>query len=99
MLLSKVFGPTPVLIQQQGMQCHHSTLIKDSIAAFNWEEIKPTVEINFPSYGHVLLSTEEFVDALSKLKKDKKPADKKSYHICVNVNSFTNTRWNEICWK
>jgi hypothetical protein len=44
---------------------HHSTLIKDSIAAFNWEEIKPTVEINLPSYGHALLSTEEFVDALS----------------------------------
>jgi nicotinamidase-related amidase len=44
---------------------YHTTLIKDAIAAFNWEEIKVTVEINFPSYGHVLLSTQEFISALN----------------------------------
>jgi nicotinamidase-related amidase len=43
---------------------YRTTLIKDAIAAFNWEEIKATVEVNFPNYGHTLLSTEEFIDAL-----------------------------------
>lgn len=44
---------------------YHVTLIKDGIAAFNWEEIKATVETNFPNYGHVLLSTEEFLKKLN----------------------------------
>jgi nicotinamidase-related amidase len=43
---------------------YHTTLIKDGIAAFNWEEIKATVEVNFPSYGHALLSTKEFISSL-----------------------------------
>ena len=43
---------------------YHTTLIKDAIAAFSWEEIKATVQVNFPNYGHTLLSTEEFIDAL-----------------------------------
>jgi nicotinamidase-related amidase len=43
---------------------YHISLIKDAIAAFNCEEIKATVEVNFPNYGHTLLSTEEFIDAL-----------------------------------
>ena len=42
---------------------YHTTLIKDAIAAFTWEEIKATVEVNFPNYGHALLSTEEFINA------------------------------------
>ena len=37
---------------------YHTTLLKDAIAAYNWEEIKATVEVNFPAYGHTLLSTE-----------------------------------------
>jgi nicotinamidase-related amidase len=44
---------------------YHVTLIKDGIGAFNWEEIKATVETNFPNYGHVLLSTEEFIKKLN----------------------------------
>lgn len=44
---------------------YHVTLIKDAIGAFNWEEIKATVETNFPNYGHVLLSTEEFIKKLN----------------------------------
>ena len=36
-------------------------LIKDGIAAFTWDEIKATTEINFPNYGHALFSTEEFI--------------------------------------
>jgi nicotinamidase-related amidase len=43
---------------------YHTTLIKDAIAAYNWEEIRVTVEINFPSYGHTLLSTQEFINIL-----------------------------------
>ncbi|MBL0742684.1 isochorismatase family cysteine hydrolase [Chryseolinea lacunae] len=44
---------------------YHVTLIKDGVAAFNWEEIKATVETNFPNYGHAVLSTEEFVNAIT----------------------------------
>ena len=44
---------------------YHISLIKDAIAAFNWEEIKATVHVNFHNYGHtLLLSMEEFIDAL-----------------------------------
>ena len=43
---------------------YHITLIKDAIAAFNRDEIKATVEVNFPNYGHALLSTEEFINTL-----------------------------------
>ena len=42
---------------------YHVTLIRDAIGAFNWEEIKATTEINFPNYGHKILSTEEFYDS------------------------------------
>ncbi|WP_343697132.1 isochorismatase family cysteine hydrolase [Flavobacterium sp.] len=41
---------------------YHVTLIKDGIAAFNWEEIRVTVEVTFPNYGHAILSTEEFIN-------------------------------------
>lgn len=44
---------------------YHVTLIKDGIAAFNWEEIRVTIETNFPNYGHALLSTEEFIKTLN----------------------------------
>lgn len=43
---------------------YHTTLIKDGIAAFNWDEIKATVETNFPNYGHALLSTTDFTNSL-----------------------------------
>lgn len=45
---------------------YHVTLIKDGIAAFNWEEIKATVETNFPNYGHNLLSTADFINAINR---------------------------------
>ncbi|SHG31656.1 isochorismatase family cysteine hydrolase [Flavobacterium defluvii] len=41
---------------------YHVTLIKDGIGAFNWEEIRVTVEITFPNYGHAMLTTEEFIN-------------------------------------
>ena len=44
---------------------YHVTLIKDGIAAFTWEEINATVKTNFPNYGHVLLSTEEFINTIN----------------------------------
>ncbi|MFZ0514882.1 MAG: isochorismatase family cysteine hydrolase [Candidatus Nitrosopolaris sp.] len=44
---------------------YHTTLLKDAIAAYSWEEIKATVEVNFPAYGHTLLSTEEFINTLN----------------------------------
>ena len=44
---------------------YHTTLIKDGITAFNWDEIKATVQVNFPSYGHALLSTEEFINSFT----------------------------------
>jgi nicotinamidase-related amidase len=44
---------------------YHVTLIRDAIAAFNWEEIKATVETNFPNYGHAVLTTDEFIQNLN----------------------------------
>ncbi|RUT69539.1 cysteine hydrolase [Flavobacterium cupreum] len=44
---------------------YHVTLIKDAIAAFNWDEIKATVETNFPNYGHALYGTEEFIQQIN----------------------------------
>lgn len=44
---------------------YHVTLIKDAIAAFNWEEIKATVETNFPNYGHAMFTTEEFATLIN----------------------------------
>lgn len=43
---------------------YHTTLIKDGIAAFSWEEIDATTRINFPAYGHALLSANEFLAAI-----------------------------------
>jgi len=43
---------------------YHVTLIKNAIGAFNHDEIKATVEINFPNYGHSLLSVQEFIEIL-----------------------------------
>ena len=43
---------------------YYTTFIQDCIATLTWEEIEATVEVNFPNYGHALLSTEEFVNAL-----------------------------------
>jgi ureidoacrylate peracid hydrolase len=40
------------------------TLVKDAIAAFSWEEMKATIEVNAPSYATAILSTEELVARL-----------------------------------
>jgi len=38
-----------------------------SIAVYSWEKIKVTVEINFSNYGHILLTTKEFIDISSNI--------------------------------
>jgi ureidoacrylate peracid hydrolase len=43
------------------------TLVKDAIAAFSWDEMKATIELNAPSYANSILSTEEIVNKLSRL--------------------------------
>jgi hypothetical protein len=37
----------------------------NAIAAFNWDEIKATIEVNFPSCGHALLSAKEFINSFT----------------------------------
>ncbi len=44
---------------------YHVTLIKDAIGAFNAEEVRVTIETNFPHYGHTLLTTAAFRKALN----------------------------------
>jgi nicotinamidase-related amidase len=41
------------------------TLVKDAIAAFSWDEMKATIELNAPSYANAILSTDELVTKLS----------------------------------
>ncbi|MBV8637976.1 MAG: cysteine hydrolase [Candidatus Eremiobacteraeota bacterium] len=41
------------------------TLIKDAIAAFKWEEMSATLEVNLPNYAQAIISTDELVNQLS----------------------------------
>ncbi|MCQ1574634.1 cysteine hydrolase [Neorhizobium galegae] len=43
---------------------YHVTLVKDAVAAFNFDEIRGLVEFNAPSYASAILSTEELLAAL-----------------------------------
>ncbi len=43
---------------------YHTTLVKDAIAAFNAREMEATIEVNFPAFGHAVLSTDEFLEAI-----------------------------------
>lgn len=43
---------------------YHVTLVKDAIGAFNWEEIRVTTEVTFPNYGHQIITSQEFAEAL-----------------------------------
>lgn len=40
---------------------YHTTLISDAVAAFSWDEMKTTIEINFPAFAHFAITTEEFI--------------------------------------
>ncbi|MCA9457489.1 MAG: cysteine hydrolase [Nitrospira sp.] len=44
---------------------YHTTLISDAIAAFNWDEIKAAAEINFPAFGHAVMTTDEFISGMN----------------------------------
>lgn len=43
---------------------YHVTLIRDAIAAFSWDEMKATFEVNAPLYAHAILTTDEFLKIL-----------------------------------
>ncbi|MER6738350.1 isochorismatase family cysteine hydrolase [Streptomyces puniciscabiei] len=45
---------------------YHVTLIRDAIGSFSWEEMTATFELNAPLYAHAILTTDEFVDAVSR---------------------------------
>jgi nicotinamidase-related amidase len=44
---------------------YHVTLVKDAIAAFRPEEMHATFELNAPTYAHAILTTDEFINALT----------------------------------
>ncbi len=43
---------------------YHTTLISDAIAAFSEAEMNATIAINFPTFGHGVLTTEAFIGSL-----------------------------------
>lgn len=43
---------------------YHATLISDAIAAFSQEEMDATIKTNWPSFGHAVLTTDEFLGML-----------------------------------
>ena len=44
---------------------YHATLISDAIAAFSDAEMKATVEVNWPAFGHAVLTTDAFLEKLA----------------------------------
>ncbi|KMS88848.1 MULTISPECIES: isochorismatase family cysteine hydrolase [Streptomyces] len=44
---------------------YHVTLVRDAIAAFSWEEMTATFDVNAPLYAHAVLTTDEFVDVVN----------------------------------
>lgn len=43
---------------------YHTTMLTDAIGAFNMEEMRAAVEIDYPIIGHNVLTTEAFIDAI-----------------------------------
>ena len=43
----------------------HATLISDAIAAFSEAEMDATIKVNWPAYGHAVVTSEEFIGAIS----------------------------------
>ena len=44
---------------------YYATVLSDAVAAFNPTGLKASLEVNYPIYAHILLSTERFVAALA----------------------------------
>ena len=43
----------------------HATLISDAIAAFSGAEMDATININWPAFGHGVVTSDEFITAIS----------------------------------
>ncbi len=44
---------------------YHTTLISDAIAAFSDDEMRATIETNWPAFGHAVLTTDEFLEQIA----------------------------------
>ena len=44
---------------------YHSTLISNAIAAFSDDEMRATIETNWPAYGHAVLTTDGFLELIA----------------------------------
>lgn len=44
---------------------YEATLIKDAIAAFSWQEMSATLEVNLPNYAKAIISTDQLLEELS----------------------------------
>ncbi len=40
---------------------YHVTFLKDAVGALSWEAQRAAVEINYPTYGHAVLTVDEFL--------------------------------------
>ena len=47
---------------------YHTTVISDAVAAFNFTELKASLDVNYPIYAHALLTADRFEAALASLK-------------------------------
>ncbi|WP_234021448.1 cysteine hydrolase family protein [Streptomyces sp. 142MFCol3.1] len=45
---------------------YHVTLIRDAIAAFSWDEMRATFDINAPAYAHAIFTADEFLNTFQK---------------------------------
>ena len=43
---------------------YHVTMLTDAVGAFNMEEMRAAVEIDYPVISHIVLSTKEFIAAI-----------------------------------
>ena len=43
----------------------HATLISDAIAAFSEAEMDATINVNWPAFGHAVVTSDEFIAAIS----------------------------------
>jgi hypothetical protein len=41
---------------------------KDAIGSYSWDEMKATLELNAPNYARAILSTEELITSIQKIK-------------------------------
>ena len=44
---------------------YHATLVSDAIAAFSPAEMDATIKVNWPAFGHAVVTSDEFIAAVS----------------------------------